>query len=103
MESNLNVDTVFSPSKDVVVREIEGELIIVPLTYGIGDMEGELFTLNKTGQAIWQKLDGRKNLKEVIRELEQQYDAPSEVIKKDVIGLINELLKRSILIEVSKS
>ena len=33
-------------------REIEGELIIVPLVAGIGDADDELFTLNETGKAI---------------------------------------------------
>ena len=47
---------VYKPSDDVVAREIEGEIIIVPLVAGIGDIEDELFTLNETGKAIWDKL-----------------------------------------------
>ena len=53
------MDAVYAPSEDVVAREIEGELIIVPLVAGIGDMEDELYTLNETGRAIWDRLDGK--------------------------------------------
>jgi len=32
-------DTICAPSDDVVAREIEGEIVIVPLTAGIGDAD----------------------------------------------------------------
>ncbi len=41
-----------------MVRKIEGELVVVPLAGGIGDLENELNTLNDTGQAVSAKLDG---------------------------------------------
>ena len=50
--SNNDLEKIYSPSEDIVAREIEGELIIVPLVAGIGDMEDELFTMNDTGKAI---------------------------------------------------
>ena len=50
--AEINIDKIYIPSEDVVARLIEGELIIVPLVAGIGDMDDELFTLNETGRAI---------------------------------------------------
>jgi Coenzyme PQQ synthesis protein D (PqqD) len=102
MKSKINIDVTYRPSEDLVCREIEGELIIVPLVAGMGDMEDELFTLNETGRAIWAKLDGKKSLKAVAEELSAEYEAPPGEIKKDVIGLAEELLKRKMIVEVSK-
>lgn len=102
MEKKVGLNTVCAPSEDVVSREIEGELIIVPLVAGIGDMEDELYTLNDTGKAIWEKLDGKRSLKEVAEELKAEFEAPAVEIEKDVIGLVEELLKRRIIVEVSK-
>ena len=102
MKSKVNIDSVYCPSEDLVCREIEGELIIVPLIAGMGDMEDELFTLNETGRAIWAKLDGKKSLKAVVAELSAEYKAPPGEIKKDVIGLAGELLKRKMIVETSK-
>jgi hypothetical protein len=102
MKSKVNIDAAYCPSEDLVCREIEGELIIVPLVAGMGDMEDELFTLNETGKAIWGKLDGKKSLKAVASELSSEYQAPLGEIEKDVIGLITELLKRKMLVEASK-
>ena len=99
MPPGANLNGVYIPSEDIVAREIEDEIIIVPLTGGIGDMEDELFTLNETGKAIWKKLDGKKKLVDLVRELQEEYEATEEEIKQDVIGLTEELLKRKILIE----
>jgi hypothetical protein len=53
MEAPVRLDTICAPSDDVVAREIEGDIMIVPLVAGIGDADDELYTLNETGRAIW--------------------------------------------------
>lgn len=99
MKAKVHLNKIYVHSEDVVAREIEGELIIVPLVSGIGDAEDELFTLNETGKAIWEKLDGKKTVKKVIEELSEVFEAPAGEIKKDVAGLVEELLKRRMLVE----
>jgi hypothetical protein len=102
MRVKVDIDATYLPSEDIVVREIEGELIIVPLVSGIGDMEDELFTLNETGRAIWERLDGKKPLGDIVGELCSEYDASPGEIERDVIGLVEELLKRKIIVAVQK-
>ena len=102
MVAKVDVNTCYTPSNDVVAREIEGELIIVPIVSGIGDIEDELFTLNETGRAIWKELDGKRDLKDVVELLSAEFKAPTEEIEKDVVGFVEELLKRGILVEVQK-
>jgi hypothetical protein len=100
MENNIvSLNTVYILSEDVVARKIEGELIIVPLTSGIGDMEDEIYTLNETGKAILEKLDFQKSLQEIIDELHAEFEARPDEIKEDVVGLMGELLKRRIVVE----
>jgi hypothetical protein len=62
-------------------------------------MEDELYTLNETGVAIWEALDGGKPLSAVVSLLVGQFDAAPERIETDVIGLLGELLKRKIVVE----
>jgi len=100
MKAKVSLDGRYMPSEDVVARNIEGELIIVPLVAGIGDLEDELFTLNETGKAIWDRLDGRKKLNEVLAELSAEFEAPVGEIEKDLIGLVEELSRRKILVAV---
>jgi len=101
VESKISLEAVYEPSDDVVAREIEGEMLIVPLTAGIGDMEDELFTLNDMGKVIWGRLDGQKSLKGIMDELVAEFEAPAGEIEEDVIGFVEELLKRSMVVEIS--
>jgi len=94
---SITPESVCVPSDDVVSREIEGELIIVPIASGIGDMEDELYTLNDTGRAIWQRLDGKRTLRDVAADLAADYAAPVDRITRDVLGLVTELARRKIV------
>jgi hypothetical protein len=96
----IQTNKIYALSDDVVAREIEGELIIVPLVAGIGDLEDELFTLNETGKDIWNQLDGKRSLGTVIDALAQVYEAPPGEIEEDVLGLVGELVRRRMLVEV---
>lgn len=96
------LNSVYVPSQDVVAREIEGELIIIPLTSGIGDMGDEIYTLNETGRAIWQSLDGKMSLREVIASLMAEFEANDKEIETDVQGLVAELLGRKMLVSVTR-
>ena len=97
----IRMDAVYAPSDDIVAREIAGELIIIPLVAGIGDLEDELYTLNKTGKAIWDRLDGVRVLGAVVASLAEDYTAPSGEIEREVQGLIEELVRRRMLVEVA--
>lgn len=100
MKRKVHLEATYAPSEGIVARELVGELVIVPLTAEIGDMEDALYSLNETGRAIWDRLDGVKNLRDVAAELVKAYDAPGQEIERDVIGLVGELLARSMLVEV---
>ena len=98
MGTHITVDTICVPSDNIVAREIEGDIIIIPLASGIGDADDELYTLNETGRAIWQRLDGQRTLKEVAASLVGAFEAPVSEIETDVLGLASELAQRGILV-----
>ena len=101
MEPTVNLDSTYMPSQDVVAREIQGEFIIIPIVSGIGDLEDEIFTLNETGRAIWNKLDGKRSLKEAAEQLNSEFEGNIEEIEKDINGLTTELLKRRMVVEAN--
>ena len=97
MEGRVTLDAICAPSRDVVAREIEGDIVIVPLVAGIGDADDELYTLNETGRAIWQKLDGQRTMGEVAAALMQDFEAPQAELEADVLGFADEMVRRGIL------
>lgn len=97
MPAEVTLRSILTPSDDVVAREIEGEIIIVPLVAGIGDADDELYSLNETGRAVWQKLDGRRTLGEIATALKQDFEASQAELEADVVGFAAEMVRRGIL------
>jgi len=102
-EIKANLDAIYLPSEDMVIKEIRGEFVLIPITSGIVNLEDEMFKLNETAKTLWDKLDGKKTLKETTEELSLEFDAPLELIEKDALGLVDELLKRRMLIAVQRT
>jgi hypothetical protein len=101
--SDVNMEAWYTPSGDVVTRVIEGELIIVPITAGVGDMDDQLFSVNESGKIIWDKLDGKTSLTLIVQSLADQYSISSEEMEKDVRGFVGELLRRKMIIDARTS
>ena len=96
MMTEVTIDSAYLPSEDVVARDIEGEFILVPLASGMGETEDEIYTLNETGRAIWEKLDGRR-IRDMIEALEAEFESQQGEIERDVVGLVEELVRRKML------
>ena len=93
MAVNLTTDSVLAPSDDVVSRTIDGELVIVPIDAGVGDAD-DLFTLNDTGAAVWELLDGERTLADVIDEVGRRFDVPRAEVEADVVEFAADLVAR---------
>lgn len=91
-------DKAYRPSADIVARVIQGKLIIVPLTAGVGEAADDLYTLNETGKKIWELMDGSLTVRDIAGRLASVYDAPMEEIQGDVDELVEDLLSRGILV-----
>ncbi len=96
----IQLEHIYAPSEDVVAREIEGEFIIIPIATGVGDMEDELYSLNESGKAIWDKLDGKRSLAHIKAELIDEYEVAEEEIEIDIKSFVKELAVRNIIVAV---
>lgn len=99
MGLNNNLNTIYKLSEDVVAREVQGEFIVIPITSGIAESDDEIFSLNETGRAIWNKLDGKKSLKKIVEILTLEFEGSAEEIERDCLGLSEELFKRKMIVE----
>ncbi|MDX9786767.1 MAG: PqqD family protein [Desulfobacterales bacterium] len=96
---SVDLNNCYRVSADVVAREIEGELVIVPLKSGLGDLDAEMYALSATGIAVWEKLDGHTTLFEVIKVLSAEYNAAFVEIEVDVVALVGELIGKGLVLE----
>ena len=98
MNSEITPASVCAPSPDIVARDIEGDLVIIPVVAGVGDADDELYTLNETARAVWDRLDGRLTLAGVAAALAEEFDAADDELLSDVLGYAGELVRRGILV-----
>jgi len=96
---DLTPDDVLARSADLVTREIEGEFLMVPIVNTIGE-EGELYSLNETGRAIWDRLDGTTSIGDIVNALGREFDASREEVERDVLGILGDLLSRRMVTRV---
>ncbi|MDM7926872.1 MAG: PqqD family protein [bacterium] len=93
----LSLNAVCLPSEEVATREIEGEVIVVPLFSGPGGDDEEFYKLNDTARSIWLKLDGRRTLSEVASLVAEEFDVPVPELRNDLIEFIAEMTGRRLL------
>ena len=88
--------SILSHSPSIVTRKTGDEYVLVPVTENIADMNS-VFTLNETGAFIWEQIDGKKTVEEIISELSSEYDIPEDQAERDVIEFIQNLLEYLII------
>ncbi len=99
MTTSVNTKSFYIVANDVIVKKIEDEYVIVPLVSGVGDLNSEIYSLNRTGSILFEALDGEKTLEEIIQMLSEKFSAPKNQILKDVKEIIHDLLEKGIVKE----
>jgi hypothetical protein len=87
-----SLDTIFAHSQNIVTRKTGNEYVLVPVTDNIADMDS-VYTLNETGAFIWELIDGKRNIGELIAELISEYEISPEEAREDVFEFIEDLKK----------
>jgi hypothetical protein len=102
MSAKTKLDQIYTISEDLVARKVQGELIIIPLSSSISKANEELFTLNYTAQAIWEKLDGKRTLSRITEELCREFSISKPAVIKNVLGFTEELYKKKMILALEK-
>ncbi len=92
----VDLNLIFSQSPSVVTRKTGNEYVLVPVANNIADMNS-VYTLNETGAFLWEQLDGKKSVKDLIDALISEYDVDYETATADVFSFIEEMSKYLII------
>ena len=87
---------VFVRSADVILREVAGERILVPIRSGMADLQA-IFSLNNVGTCIWEQLDGTRPLAAVLDKVLDRFDVSPEEGRADLLGFIGQLLSAGLI------
>ncbi len=84
--------SILSQSASVVTRKTGNEYVLVPITNNIADMNS-VYTLNETGAFIWEQIDGKRSVEDIIIELVNEYDIDKQNAESDVFTFIENMSK----------
>ena len=89
----MQLSTIFTASKDVVAREVGGELVLLDLA------SGQYFGLDPIGGRIWELLaNGPQSLADLCDTIEAEFDAPRSAIEADMLSLATSLRDQELII-----
>ena len=87
-----NLNTIYQKDSNMVYRKIADEYILVPIRQQVADLNC-IYTLNEIGAFIWELIDGKSNIKQILKNITAAYDVEEEAAKDDLISFISQLLK----------
>lgn len=73
-----------------VAREVAEELVIVPLTGNVAQMN-ELFTLNETGKFIWENTDESDTLLTLTAKITAVFDIDEPTAQHDIEQFLKKM------------
>jgi len=88
--------SILTHSPSIVTRKTGNEYVLVPITNNIADMHS-VYTLNETGAFIWEQINGKRSVKEIITLLTAEYDIDNKSAEADVFSFIENMSKYLII------
>jgi hypothetical protein len=96
----LSTDARFIRNREVVSRKIEGELIIVPIRSGVGDLNS-LYTLNPVGSVLWDFMTEGHTVAEMVQRVCEEFEVTKSQARKDIELFLGSLLEEKLVLPVA--
>ncbi len=76
----------------VVARQVPGTAVL------LNPNSREYFALDDVGARAWELFDGTRKVSDISSILGQEYDAPAETIRADLVELLEDLASEKLVI-----
>ncbi len=86
----MSLSRVYSRRPEMVVREIAGEVLLVPVRGKLAQLQ-RIFVLNPVGAYIWQQLDGERDLEAIRQGIVESFEVASTDAETDLLEYLGEL------------
>jgi hypothetical protein len=96
----LLTETRFIRNQEVVSRKIDGELIIVPIRSGVGDLNC-LYTLNPVGSVLWDFMTEGHTIPEMVQRICDEFEVTATQAQKDIEAFLDSLMEEKLIQSVA--
>ncbi len=83
-------------NKEMILREIAGDNILVPAADAVLDLNG-LFIVTDTGAFIWNILPSVNSEDEILEKMLEEYEVDKETAQNDIAEFLEKLRKFGII------
>jgi hypothetical protein len=90
----------FIRNQEVVSRKIEGELIIVPIRSGVGDLNS-LYTLNPVGSVLWDFMVEKHTVAEMVNRVCNEFEVTEAQAEQDIETFLESLLEEKLVLSIA--
>jgi len=96
LKEKSRMDAIYERDPESAWNIIEGQAVV------LDPREGQLCRLNPAASSLWQRLDGEKTLAAVLQELENEYAVNLDILRKDVLNLVERLHEMELIRSVGE-
>lgn len=90
-ETPITAESVVSWSRSPVATEVDREVVLM----NVG--RGRCYGLGETGSSVWRRLGSPIRVDDLCRELMLEYNADPELLRNDVIALLEQLQEEGLV------
>ena len=89
----MKIDSRPTRRENVLTQETSDALVL------LDPNGGAYFSLNEVGSRVWSLCDGTRTVADVVGVLADEFEAPTETIRDDVLELLEELASERLVTE----
>ena len=86
----MEIRSLFKLKSRFVTREVGDELILVPLSGNVAEMNA-LFTLNETAKFIWDNATENNSIDDLVKLMIDTFDIDDQTARKDIQSFLEKL------------
>ncbi len=79
-----------APAAGITRRQIAGETILVPVSGDLARLQ-EIFVLDDVADHIWQRIDGRTTVEEIVDSVTESFDVDRDTARRDLLAFMEAL------------
>ena len=89
---NITDETIVKRNPEMLASEIDGEKVMMSMD------KGDYFGLNTVGSRIWELIEDEIEVNGLIDKMLDEFDVEASECKADLIGFLNELNEKGLII-----
>lgn len=89
---NIELESIVRRLEDHISAEVNDELVVLSVEHG------KYFGFDDIAQTIWERIQTPISVNMLCKDLAEQFDGDSEIIRKDVLDFLNKLYAEGIIV-----